>query len=140
MAKPRLVTLNLAGQATKTETMEVYIAPDGTLTKKDTEGAKTVNQAVTLLTGIANVENLTSLFGSLESALKFVVSKVNTQLKAEAKTTALAIHAGPEKIIAETLDKLRKANTPADVMATIEASMRATLIVPVADTNDEDES
>jgi hypothetical protein len=127
MAKQKTFNLNLASQEVSTEKITVYVDADGKPCSKD-DAKREESGDVTLLKTIPDVDKFVSLFGSLESALKFVVSQVNTKMKAEKKLSILAHMAGPEKIIADTRDKLLKAGTPEAVVDGIIATMRATLI------------
>ena len=127
MARKKLFTLDLSGQATKMESVTVYLDSDGKATNED-KAVKTVESSVKILDGIGSIDLASKIFGGVDSLLKYLVSKINTQITAEHKLMIVNREAGPEKIIAGTLEKLRKAGTPEETIQAVAATLRAQLV------------
>ena len=127
MARKRLVTLNLDGQATKMEPVTVYIDVEGKACSED-KANKKVESSCKVLDGIGSVDLAVKVFGTVENLLKFVTSKINTQLQAEHKLMIVNREAGPEKIIASTIERLKKAGTSEDLINQTVEAMRAVLL------------
>lgn len=77
--------------------------------KKDESVVKTLSGTFQEIVSIPTTSDAEKIFGSTESMLKYLISKINSQRKAEALKDLLAAEAGPMAVFEAMVAKMVKA-------------------------------